>query len=98
MRSFLWVAGRISKLFIVTLYFIENTMKTLSVNIPEEANEMEVKMTMAAILFDRGLLSAGQAAEFSGVSKKEFILNAGKYGVSIFGETPEDLNSGSINE
>ena len=67
-------------------------MKTLSVNIPEEANELEVKMTMAAILFDRGLLSSGQAAEFSGISKKEFLLNAGKYGVSVFGETTEDLN------
>ena len=68
-------------------------MKTLTVNIPEEANEVEVKMTMAAILFDRGLLSSGQAADFAGVSKKDFILNAGKYGVSVFGETVEDLKS-----
>jgi hypothetical protein len=73
-------------------------MKTLSVNIPEEANEKELKMTMAAILFDKGLLSSGQAAEFSGVSKREFILNAGKYGASVFGETIEDLNFDSFNE
>jgi predicted HTH domain antitoxin len=73
-------------------------MKTLSVNIPEEANEKEVKMTMAAILFDRGLLSAGQAADFSGISKKEFLLNAGKYGVSVFGETIDDLNIDLLNE
>jgi predicted HTH domain antitoxin len=72
-------------------------VKTLSVKIPDEANEKEVKLTMAAILFDKGLLSAGQAADFSGVSKKEFLLNAGKYGVSIFGETVEDLNSGLFN-
>lgn len=71
-------------------------MKTLSVNIPEEANEKEVKMTMAAILFDKGLLSAGQAADFSGVSKREFLLSAGKYGVSVFGETADDLNSATI--
>lgn len=73
-------------------------MKTLSVNIPEEANEFELKLTMAAILFDKGLLSAGQAAEFAGVSKKEFLLNAGKYGVSIFGETIDDLNTDPLNE
>ena len=73
-------------------------MKTLSVNIPEEANEQEVKMTMAAILFDKGLLSSGQAAVFAGVSKKVFLLNAGKYGISVFGETIEDLNSDLFNE
>jgi len=73
-------------------------MKTLSVKIPEEANEKELKMTMAAILFDKGLLTAGQAADFSEVSKKEFLLNAGKYGVSIFGETVQDLNTDLFNE
>lgn len=73
-------------------------MKTLSVSIPEEANEKEVKMTMAAILFDKGLLSAGQVADFAGISKKEFLLNAGKYGVSIFGETISDLNSDPFND
>jgi predicted HTH domain antitoxin len=73
-------------------------MKTLTVNIPEEANEQEVKMTMAAILFDKGLLSAGQAADFSGIAKKEFLLNVGKYGVSIFGETVDDLNTDLFDE
>jgi len=73
-------------------------MKTLSVNIPEEANEIEVKMTMASILFDKGLLSSGQAADFAGVSKKDFILNAGNYGVSVFGETVDDLKADSFNE
>jgi len=73
-------------------------MKTLSVNIPEEANETEVKMTMAAILFDKGLLSSGQAALFAGVSKKQFLLDAGKYGVSLFGETVEDLTSSVFDE
>jgi hypothetical protein len=67
-------------------------MKTLSVKIPEEANEKELKMAMAAILFDKGLLTSGQAAVFSEVSKKEFLLNVGKYGVSIFGETAGDLS------
>jgi predicted HTH domain antitoxin len=66
-------------------------MKTLTLNLPEEVNEREVKMAVAAILFDKGILSSGQAAEFVGISKREFLENVGKYGVSIFGESAEDL-------
>lgn len=71
-------------------------MKTLTLNIPEEADEREVKMAVAAILFDKGVLSSGQAAEFATVSKREFIENVGKYGVSVFGETVDDLRSDSV--
>lgn len=68
-------------------------MKTLTINLPEEVNEKEIKMAVAAILFDKGVLSSGQAAEFVGISKREFIENVGKYGVSIFNETPDDLKT-----
>jgi predicted HTH domain antitoxin len=66
-------------------------MKTLTLNLPEEVNEKEVKMAVAAILFDKAILSSGQAAEFVGISKREFLENVGKFGVSIFGESAEDL-------
>ncbi len=66
-------------------------MKKLTLSIPEEVNEIEIKMAVAAILFDKGILSSGQAAEFAGITKREFIETVGKYGVSIFSETPEDL-------
>lgn len=66
-------------------------MKTLTINIPEETDENAVKMAVASILFDKAILSSGQAAEFVGVSKREFIENVGKYGVSVFGETESDL-------
>lgn len=66
-------------------------MKTVKFELPENVNEKEVKMAVAAILFDKGILSSGQAAEFAGVSKREFIENVGKYGVSIFSENAEDL-------
>lgn len=68
-------------------------MKTLSVNIPNEVDEKEIKLTIAAILFDKGLLSSGQAAGLAEVSKKAFLLNAGKYGVSVFSESGSDLNN-----
>ncbi len=66
-------------------------MKTLILSLPEEVNEQDVKMAVAAILFEKGTLSSGQAADFAGISKREFIETVGKYGVSIFGETAEDL-------
>lgn len=69
----------------------KTNMKTLTLSLPEEVNEQDVKMAVAAILFEKGTLSSGQAADFAGISKREFIETVGKYGVSIFGETAEDL-------
>ncbi len=66
-------------------------MKTLTLDIPDEVNETEVRMSVAAILFDKGTFSSGQAAEFVGISKKEFLVAVGKCGVSVFAETPEEL-------
>ena len=66
-------------------------MKSLTLTLPEETNEQEVKMAVAAMLFDKGILSSGQAAEYAGITKREFLTTVGNYGVSMFGETPEDL-------
>lgn len=68
-------------------------MKTLTINLPEEINEREIKMAVAAILFDKAILSSGQAAEFVGITKREFIESVGNYGVSLFGESTEDLKA-----
>ena len=65
-------------------------MKTVTLLLPEEVNETEVKMAIAAILFDKAILSSRQTADFAEISKREFIENVGTYGVSIFGETKED--------
>jgi hypothetical protein len=70
-------------------------MKKLTLTLPEEVNEKDFKMAVAAILFDKAIFSSGQAADFVGVSKKEFIENVGKFGVSIFGETSDDLTTSS---
>ena len=66
-------------------------MKTLTIELPDEINEKEAKMTVASALFDKGIFSSGQAAEFVGISKREFLETVGQYGVSIFGETEDDL-------
>jgi predicted HTH domain antitoxin len=66
-------------------------MKTLTIKILDSVDEIDVKMQLAAHLFEKGIMSSGQAADLAGVSKREFLENAGKYGVSIFGESIEDI-------
>ena len=72
-------------------------MKTLTIKLPDTVDEMDVKMQLATQLFEKGTLSSGQAADLVGISKREFIENVGKYGVSIFGENVEDIDK-IINE
>ena len=52
---------------------------------------MDFKMHLAAQLYEKGIMSSGQAADLAGISKREFIENIGKYGVSVFGESVEDI-------
>ncbi len=66
-------------------------MKTVTLKLPDSSDERDVKMQLAAQLFEKGIFSAGQAAGMAGISKREFIENVGRYGVSVFGETAEDI-------
>ena len=66
-------------------------MKTLTLQLPDTVDEKEVKMQLAASLYDKGIMSSGQAAQLVGISKREFIESVGQYGVSIFGENVDDL-------
>ncbi|MEM6378752.1 MAG: UPF0175 family protein, partial [Bacteroidota bacterium] len=58
---------------------------TIKLNIPNELglSKFDLVMNLAAKLFDRGLISSGQAAQMVGISKKTFIEIVGNYGVSI---------------
>jgi predicted HTH domain antitoxin len=67
-------------------------MKSMVLTLPEETDEQEVKMAVAALLFDKGFLSSGQAADYAGITKRKFLETAGNYGVSIFGETADDIS------
>jgi predicted HTH domain antitoxin len=66
-------------------------MKTLTISLPEEVELYKVKMIIAASLFERGILSSGQAAELVGITRREFLEEVGKFGGTIFGETAEDI-------
>lgn len=68
---------------------------TLELTLPPSVDltEFDIKMTLAAKLYEMGTLSGGQAAELAGVSKREFLESLGKYGVSIFGYTAEEVKA-----
>lgn len=66
-------------------------MKTLTLQLPDTVEEKDVKMQLAAHFYDKGIISSGQAADLVGISKREFIETVGQYGVSIFGESIDDL-------
>jgi len=63
-------------------------------NVPEnlETKTFDVSMYLASKLYEDGLLSSGQAAEMVGVSKRTFIEIMGKYGVSVFSTSVDQLS------
>ena len=68
-------------------------MKTVTLEIPENIDIDEIKMQLASKLFGKGIISSGQAAQIAGISKRAFIENVGNYGISIFGESLEDIKN-----
>lgn len=74
-------------------------MRTIQVTIPEEVelNDRDFLMFVASKLYEDRKLSAGQAAEIAGVSKRTFLELLGKYGVSIFGDSIDDLKADIAN-
>ena len=65
------------------------------INIPSSLNisNFEVSMIIASKLFNDGKLSSGQAAEVVGLSKQAFIELLGKYEVSVFGYSENELEN-----
>ncbi len=68
-------------------------METVQINLPKQAQiaDFEVKMLVAGGLYEKGRLSAGEAATIVGLSKRAFLEVLAKYGFSILGYTVEEL-------
>ena len=66
-------------------------MSTITIRLPEEVELQNAKLIIAAALFEKGILSSGQAAKIAGLSRAKFIEEIGLLGISIFGETIEDI-------
>lgn len=57
---------------------------------PEEF-EAEARLLLAVKLYEIGRLSTGLAAQLAGVPRSTFLFLLGRYGLSPFGETAEEL-------
>jgi predicted HTH domain antitoxin len=65
----------------------------ITVNLPENIalKEFDLVAYISSKLYEDGIITAGQAAEMAGLSKRAFIEILGKYGVSLFSESEDDL-------
>ena len=74
-------------------------MEIVTINIPEQINTktFDVQTCLAAKLYEDANLSAGQAAEVAGISKRDFIEILGRYNFSAFGKSIADLKSDISN-
>jgi len=73
----------------------EMNVRTLQLNFPNtiEQSDEELRLLIAAKLYENGTLTSGQSAELAGLSKREFIEAIGKDNVSVFSKLVEDLES-----
>lgn len=77
------------------IYLYENleSMETVQISLPKQAQiaDFEIKMMVAGGLYEKGRLSAGEAAAVAGLSKRAFLEILGTYGFSIIGYTVSEL-------
>jgi predicted HTH domain antitoxin len=68
-------------------------MRSIVLNVPDTGNlaTFDYSVYMAAKLYEDGILSTGQAADIAQLSKRSFIEIMGKYGVSVFPTSINDL-------
>ena len=62
-----------------------------------EAFEQELRFLVAAKLFELGRLSSGRAAEIAGMQRVAFLNDLGRYRISAFNYSLEELE-GNIRE
>ncbi len=74
-------------------------MRTIQLNIPNniELSDYDFSMILATKLYEDAKLSAGQAAQMVGLSKRAFIEILGKFGVSVFSKEVIDLHKDITN-
>jgi len=74
-------------------------MRTIYLNVPDniDLRDHDISMIIAAKLYEDAKITASQAAEMVGLSKRAFIELLGKYDVSVFSTSISDLKSDITN-
>ena len=62
-----------------------------AVHLSKDEMEQHIRLMAALKMFELGKVSSGKAAELAGMSRVEFIETCGRYRVSVFNYTPEEL-------
>jgi predicted HTH domain antitoxin len=69
----------------------------ISLKTDAESFARDLKLLAAIKLFELGKLSSGRAAQLAGVSRIEFLMMLGRYGVSPFQMTEEEFRQDILN-
>lgn len=74
-------------------------MKVVTLNIPDnvDVDSKQLAMLIASLLYEKGKLSLGQAAEVAGLTKRAFAELLGSYNVSIFNFPSTDIVRDTAN-
>lgn len=59
----------------------------------ESELDKELRMASALKLFELGRISSGLAARLAGISRVEFLLTCGQYGVPVFQQNETELKN-----
>jgi len=71
--------------------FSQDEVKEMTLKVPKEVSENDLKMIISGMLYEKAIFSSGQAAEYAGITKRKFIETIGHYGFSIFNYASSDL-------
>ncbi|MCP4371248.1 MAG: UPF0175 family protein [Deltaproteobacteria bacterium] len=73
----------------LTLQYPENF--ELAIQTTTEELEAQIRLMAALKMFELGKLASGKAAELAGISRIEFFEMCGRYQVSIYNYSSEEL-------
>ena len=62
-----------------------------AVHMTKSELEHHIRLMAALKMFELGKVSSGKAAELAGMSRIEFLEACGRYKVSVFNYTPEEV-------
>ena len=70
----------------------------IAVHMTKEEMEHHIRLMAALKMFELGKVSSGKAAQLAGMSRVEFLETCGRYRVSVFNYSPEEVEREIIED